>query len=219
MKLISSAILAAIIAGITTGVAGPAPGAAAQPDRSGGWPRTYSCVSPYGNVTMLQAEPGAVREKLDGNNGWGVNKCGLANRTCTVDGDRFVERHLSSELIELSRSGGTYKTYGTTWTCTPQAAASARSIGGTYRLFMADKPNAGVIASIQVRQSADGSIRVDGTDQPWSGTGEVRGAEGYYNWRFSDGKTGRTQFHVNPDGTLRGHVQGSGIDWWFLARP
>jgi hypothetical protein len=85
--------------------------------RSAGWPRTYRCVSPAGNTSMLEVKPGSVREKLEGEDSWGVNKCELANRICTIDKDRFVERHLSSELIELSTNGGKYTTFGKTWTC------------------------------------------------------------------------------------------------------
>src|SRR5262249_50291516 len=60
------------------------------------------------------------------------------------------------------------------------------------------------------------SIR--GLDQAWAGEGMVEGQHGRYCWRFADGRTGQTLFAINPDGTLTGHVVGSGLDWWYLAR-
>ena len=52
----------------------------------------------------------------------------------------------------------------------------------------------------------------------WTGSGEVSGNGGYYDWRFDDGKTGRTTFVIDQDGTLHGQVQGSGLNWRYVAR-
>ena len=54
----------------------------------------------------------------------------------------------------------------------------------------------------------------------WTGAGKLstRG-EGYYNWKFEDGKTGRTTFTFHGgQQRLWGHVVGSGLDGRYVAR-
>jgi hypothetical protein len=63
------------------------------------------------------------------------------------------------------------------------------------------------------------SIRGSG----WSGTGQINGNSGFYDWRFTNGKSGRTTFTVRSDGTIDGHVEGpagdKGLNWAYVARP
>jgi hypothetical protein len=58
----------------------------------------------------------------------------------------------------------------------------------------------------------------------WRGTGKLQGRRGYYDWKFDDGKTGRTDFVVTADNNLIGFVQIADPDkqatfnWWYLAK-
>jgi hypothetical protein len=51
----------------------------------------------------------------------------------------------------------------------------------------------------------------------WQGNGEITGYSGFYFWRFDDGKQGQTTFTIDKEGNLHGHVQGSGINWKYVA--
>ncbi|HUU40636.1 MAG TPA: hypothetical protein VMW42_06840, partial [Desulfatiglandales bacterium] len=64
----------------------------------------------------------------------------------------------------------------------------------------------------------ENTFLVRGEGQGWVGDGKIDGSQGYYDWRFDNGSSGRTTFVVNPDGTLTGHVVGPGVDWKYLAR-
>ena len=52
----------------------------------------------------------------------------------------------------------------------------------------------------------------------WKGNGVVKGAEGYYDWVFTDGKKGRTTFRIDKTGNLHGKVRGSRINWDYEAQ-
>ena len=54
--------------------------------------------------------------------------------------------------------------------------------------------------------------------QDWQGKGVVKGAGGYYDWVFTDGKKGRTTFIIDKSGNLHGKVRGSGLNWDYVAR-
>jgi uncharacterized protein (UPF0333 family) len=63
-------------------------------------------------------------------------------------------------------------------------------------------------------------FEVDGTDlkvhgHDWKGNVTFDGKQGYYNWKFVDGKSGRTNIYLNSSGILFGRVRGSGIDWTY----
>jgi hypothetical protein len=60
----------------------------------------------------------------------------------------------------------------------------------------------------------------------WYGEGELIGNSGYYDWTFSDGRKGRTNFIVNSKGEIIGHVLGAmpnprdfGLNWSYVALP
>jgi len=63
-------------------------------------------------------------------------------------------------------------------------------------------------------------IKASGND--WTGEGKFNSTTktGYYNWEFTDGKTGTTTFTYNPeyDMIYWGAVSGSGIDWEYIGR-
>jgi hypothetical protein len=84
-----------------------------------------------------------------------------------------------------------------------------------------------VSAAYDSAGKATGSMSVNSQDgtrftisgQGWSGEGSVSGGSGYYNWRFSDGRTGRTDIRASAsDGITQGTVRGSGINWTYTAR-
>jgi hypothetical protein len=55
-------------------------------------------------------------------------------------------------------------------------------------------------------------------EKDWNGSGAVDGYKGYYDWVFTDGKTGRTTFRLDAAGNLHGKVRGSGINWDYVAQ-
>jgi hypothetical protein len=94
---------------------------------------------------------------------------------------------------------------------------AASSIAGVYHLYVAEAPAGRPIAKMAITLRGKG-FSVRGLDQPWSGEGRVDGANGFYNWIFEDGNSGKTTFTLHADGTLRGHVVGSGLNWKYVAR-
>jgi hypothetical protein len=51
----------------------------------------------------------------------------------------------------------------------------------------------------------------------WKGEGSFDGRRGFYDWKFNDGKIGRTDFYIIKNGMLYGMVRGSGINWDYQA--
>jgi hypothetical protein len=92
------------------------------------------------------------------------------------------------------------------------------AIAGVYVLFELADPGRGPVTSMAITAQEENCFSVRGLDQAWAGEGFVEGQRGRYCWRLADGRTGQTHFTINPDGTLTGHVVGSGIDWRYLAR-
>lgn len=99
---------------------------------------------------------------------------------------------------------------------TPDQPADFSYLSGNYDLYRLENPSGGIIGRMNLRVRKRNEIFVRGTD--WTGTGKLDGKQGYYDWKFEDGKYGRTTVLVNDDGTMQGRVFGSGIDWWYLAR-
>jgi hypothetical protein len=99
---------------------------------------------------------------------------------------------------------------------TPISTPDLSYLSGTYDLYRLESPSSGLIGTMTLRVRRGSDIFVQGAD--WTGTGRIEGKQGYYDWKFEDGKHGRTTVLVNDDGTLQGRVFGSGIDWWYLAR-
>ncbi|MGQ0761797.1 MAG: hypothetical protein ACT4OT_07255 [Acidobacteriota bacterium] len=99
---------------------------------------------------------------------------------------------------------------------TPANSPDLSYLTGPYNLYRLENPSSGLIGTMTLRVRRGSDIFVQGAD--WTGTGKIDGKQGYYDWKFEDGKHGRTTVLVNDDGTLQGRVFGSGIDWWYLAR-
>jgi hypothetical protein len=95
---------------------------------------------------------------------------------------------------------------------------------GVYALYNSSDGSGKIEGYMRITQTGGSRFTVgiaSRTGDPsldWAGSGEVTGNGGYYDWRFDDGKTGRTTFVVDSDGSLHGHVQGSGLNWRYVAR-
>jgi hypothetical protein len=97
------------------------------------------------------------------------------------------------------------------------ASVDADNIEGTYQLYEAGSSKA--IATMTISNQSGDRFSVNGAG--WSGSGSISG--GYYDWRFTDGKSGRTTFSISADGSINGHVQsadaGQELNWSYVARP
>jgi hypothetical protein len=96
------------------------------------------------------------------------------------------------------------------------SASAVTPLETTYNLYRIDNRSR-LITTMTIFNQIGTSFRIQG--DRWDGSGNINGMEGYYDWRFLDGKTGRTTFTVQSDGSLIGHVQGSGINWVYIAIP
>lgn len=85
-------------------------------------------------------------------------------------------------------------------------------------MYVLDQPDKGVIAKFGIKSLSTTEFVVAGLFQEWEARGKIEGKSGYYDWKFENGAAGRTTIEVLPDGSLKGHVVGSGLDWWFLAQ-
>lgn len=74
--------------------------------------------------------------------------------------------------------------------------------------------------TIQVRSPSD----ITKPEFVWEGTGKLQGKTGYYDWKFGDGKNGRTDFVLTADNDIIGYVQISdparkaSFNWWYLGK-
>ncbi len=103
-------------------------------------------------------------------------------------------------------------------------AAAPPDVTGVYALFSADdtggKPVGHIVISSQrgAQFLVGIAIPTGEAKQDWEGRGVIEGAAGAYEWVFPDGKTGRTTFTLEADGSLKGRVRGSGVDWNYVAK-
>ncbi|QWG12048.1 tetratricopeptide repeat protein [Bradyrhizobium sediminis] len=112
---------------------------------------------------------------------------------------------------------------------------NAQSLVGMYDLYNLKRfRTAGELpapASRMVIAAGDGGTIQAGSpsdvvkpESVWKSVGKLQGRHGYYDWKFEDGKTGRTDFVVTADNDLIGHVQISDparqaqFNWWYLAK-
>jgi len=98
----------------------------------------------------------------------------------------------------------------------------AQNIEGTYNLYSADDSSGKVVGTMTIYNQSGSSFSIGGSG--WSGTGRISGSSGYYDWKFTNGGTGRTTISARSDGTLEGHVRGTGpggrpLDWSYIAKP
>jgi len=103
--------------------------------------------------------------------------------------------------------------------CDKSAKRTANDIAGQWELInVADLNLANAYTQLMTITAVKGKkfiVRGIG----WVGQGEVNGQNAYYDWKFDDGRTGRTTMTINyDDNSFKGHVLGSGLDWTYLAR-
>ena len=55
-------------------------------------------------------------------------------------------------------------------------------------------------------------------DTYWIGLGELRGSEGYFDWRFNDGRYGQTTFRVDKNGNLDARSLSFTVDYKYIAK-
>jgi hypothetical protein len=96
------------------------------------------------------------------------------------------------------------------------ALAQTTSFYGAYDVFPMGSTGSPTTRFL-IRPSNPGFF-ISGMGQPWTGQGQFNGRSGFYDWKFPDGRAGRTDFTVYPDGSLQGHLVGAGIDSQFIAR-
>lgn len=94
-------------------------------------------------------------------------------------------------------------------------AQASVKLEGHYNLYRQDESNEKVAEMIITSWKGD-TFLIRGTG--WVGQGEIKDNKGFYEWKFDDGRSGRTEFELNADGTLTGQVAGSGINWKYIAR-
>jgi hypothetical protein len=81
-----------------------------------------------------------------------------------------------------------------------------------------------VVTTMQITPLHENKFEISGDG--WIGEGEIVGNSGFYTWEFHDGRKGRTNFVINQNGQIIGHVLGAmpnpeayGLDWTYLALP
>ena len=115
------------------------------------------------------------------------------------------------------------------------APIDAQGLAGSYDLYSLMRfrqgrelpsPSARMVISagdgdtIQARSPSD----IVKPENVWEGTGKLQGKTGYYDWKFSDGKNGRTDFVLTADNDIIGYVQiadparKASFNWWYLAK-
>jgi hypothetical protein len=55
-------------------------------------------------------------------------------------------------------------------------------------------------------------------DTYWIGLGELKGSEGYFDWRFNDGRYGQTTFKVDKNGNLDARSLSFTVDYKYLGK-
>ncbi len=55
-------------------------------------------------------------------------------------------------------------------------------------------------------------------DKYWIGLGELKGNEGYFDYRFQDGRSGQTTFRVDKNGNLDARSLSFTVDYKYLAK-
>ena len=89
----------------------------------------------------------------------------------------------------------------------------AGAISGKWLLHRSNEIGGKAVNDMTILGNPNGDITVIGRD--WDGTGRMENGKGYYDWRFQDGRTGRTQLYLDRSGILFGWVEGANINWTF----
>jgi len=96
------------------------------------------------------------------------------------------------------------------------APAWAQYIAGRYDLYESHDLG-GVMRGTMVIEGDGPDFSIAGMG--WAGTGRFENGQGFYNWRFPDGRKGTGSLTLK-DGNLLGVVTGGGpeVDWNYVAR-
>jgi hypothetical protein len=95
---------------------------------------------------------------------------------------------------------------------------AAQDVVGTYSLYNTDNK---LVGSMSVTSQNGSNFTIGGSG--WSGSGSVSNGSGYYDWRFTDGRSGRTTIRATAaDGIIEGTVQGPNgdatLNWTYTAK-
>lgn len=96
----------------------------------------------------------------------------------------------------------------------PSGTMSISSISGLWKLRDARK-GLDAVAEMRIEQNEYSIIALG---SGWKGQGSFDGLKGYYDWRFSDGRMGRTNIEYDKySDELHGYVKGSNINWDYIG--
>lgn len=136
-----------------------------------------------------------------------------------IDSYRLLIGNRGDVLLGITDNHGTWEGRFSARRVPPNIPGRA-SVSSMYALYDLTNPAAGRVTTMSMTDDPAGGFHVSGQDAGgWEASGRMEGSQGYYDWRFNDGRTGRTTIVLHSDGTFRGHVVGNGEDWWYLAVP
>lgn len=97
------------------------------------------------------------------------------------------------------------------------------SLNGTWDLFENSKGTTSNMPDQSMNiMTFDGNKLVvqgiSGEDTYWMGLGELKGSEGYFDWRFNDGRYGQTTFKIDKNGNLDARSISFSVDYKYLAK-
>ena len=103
--------------------------------------------------------------------------------------------------------------------CATAPALAQPQLENTYDLYDQSNRSWSVITTMTIFNQKGSFFLIQG--DRWGGSGNVSGSSGYYDWKFLDGKSGRTTFTVQDNGNLHGQVRGpgKGLNWDYIAIP
>lgn len=99
--------------------------------------------------------------------------------------------------------------------------AQTDQISGQYVLY---KKNSNVATNVMfIDKIDDATFEIRGLD--WRGIGKIANNKGYYDFEFSNGDIGRTEFRIKKNGEIEGNVKFDkenllwvNQDWTYVAR-
>jgi hypothetical protein len=97
------------------------------------------------------------------------------------------------------------------------------ALNGTYDLFENSSGNISKIPdqSMTVTTFDNNKFVVQGVspgNKYWVGLGELKGNEGYFDYRFQDGRFGQTTFRVDKNGNLDARSLSYTVNYKYLAK-
>lgn len=95
-------------------------------------------------------------------------------------------------------------------------------LNGTWDLY---DNSAGIISkkpdqSMNIMTFDNNRLVVQGIspgDTYWIGLGELQGNEGYFDWRFNDGRYGQTTFKIDKNGNMEALSLSFTVEYKYLA--